>query len=135
MNISTNNTVFSGRQEILYGLKKAANCAKSLELCTNAYSTSRMAMTKYEERMAYNASMRAYLDMIFNDSEFITSVNSFKTKDLNKIRTILKEECNQHGTINPLKVMKEHFADFIKSQKTTSPEKINAAEKLFSMLV
>ena len=88
MNISTNNINFSGKQEILYGLKKAATFAKSLEVCTNAYTTSRMAMTKYEERAAYNASIRAYLDMIYNDSNFAASINNFSQKDLKTIRNM-----------------------------------------------
>ena len=135
MNISTDPTGFSGRQEILYGLRKAAQCAKSLDLCTKAYSTSRMAMTKYEERTAYNASMRAYLDMVLNDSEFVNSAFSFNKRDLCKIRNILKEEKTEHGTIQPLEVLKEHFASLIKSRKSVSAEKKDAVSKLFNLLV
>ena len=134
MNISTNPTNFSGKQEILYGLRKAAQHAKSLDLCTKAYSTSRIAMTKYEERTAYNASIKAYLDMIFNDRDFVNSVNTFNKKELRQIRNILKEEKTEHGIIQPLEVLKEHFGSLIKSQKYSPAQNTKAASELLEKL-
>ena len=133
MDISVNNVNFSGKKEILYGLKKASKYAKSFELCENAYSTSRMAMTKYEERAAYSAAIKAYLDMIINDAEFSSTVKNLKKSDLKEIRGILRETDTEHGIIHPLNKIKNGISDIMQTQKI-SKEKSDFASKLIYML-
>lgn len=118
MDIKINNISFQGKREILYGLTKAAKISRAAELTNKAYVTSRMGMTKYEELTAYDASMRAYLDMATHDAEFPDVINNSLTKeDINSLKNILKEEVTQHGTIKPLTLFCKNMIDVVHKNK------------------
>ena len=103
MNLRVNNVNFSGKTEILYGLKKAAKISQSMEYTKKAYISSRLGMSKLEEMTAYEASMRAYLDMAVHDSEFVNVINhSLTQEDIKSLKNIVKPQVTEHGTIEPL---------------------------------
>lgn len=102
MDISIDNIGFQGKREVYYGLQKAAKIAKTAELNKKGFITSRYAMTKSEERMAYNASVRAYLDMALRDEAFSKTIEELKSKELYALQEILKPEKTQYGLVNPM---------------------------------
>lgn len=134
MDLKINNMSFQGKHEIMYGLKKAAKISRVTELTNKAYITSRMGMTKYEEMTAYDASMRAYLDMATHDAEFANVINrSLSTEDVNSLKEILKPEITQHGSVEPLGLFTEVIQDVAKT-KHRGTKALRAVETLINML-
>ena len=115
MDLKVNALNFQGKKEVLYGLQKAAKIARTLEYSNNAYTMSRMGMTKYEERAAYDASMRAYLDMALRDSEFKETTNKINLAELFKLHEILKPEQTEHALVQPMNKFKSVADDVINS--------------------
>lgn len=134
MDIKINNISFQGKSEILYGLTKAAKIARSSELAQKAYTTSRNGMTKFEELTAYDASMRAYFDMVTKDSEFPEIVkNLLNPEEIKPIKNILKEENIEHGTIQPLSLFCKKMID-VAAKNQRSTEVFNAIGTLSYLL-
>ncbi len=134
MDIKINNISFQGKSEILYGLTKAAKIARSSELAQKAYTTSRNGMTKFEELTAYDASMRAYFDMVTKDSEFPEIVkNLLNSEEIKPIKNILKEENIEHGTIQPLTLFFKKMID-VAAKNQRSTEVFNAIGTLSYIL-
>lgn len=107
MDIKISGIGFQGKKEVLYGLTKAAKIARVSEQTDKAYITSRMAMTKYEEMAAYDASMKAYMDMVIKDSGFKSVAKNANDKDLSVIKEILAPKQTEHGLVEPIKKFSE----------------------------
>ena len=131
MDFKVQNVTFGGKQEIMYGLTKAAKISKISALSNKAYTASRIGATKYEQRAAYEASMSAYTDMVINDSEFTYAVDELIThKDIKTLQDILKPITTEHGYIQPQSVFEEVLKNtanqkYIPKSIKQSVEKLN----------
>jgi hypothetical protein len=115
MDLKINALNFQGKKEVLYGLQKAAKIARASEYSNKAYTMSRMGMTKYEERAAYDASMKAYLDMALRDSEFKETTKKINLSELFELHEILKPEQTEHALVQPMNKFKSVADDVINS--------------------
>ena len=104
MDFKVNGISFQGKQEILYGLTKAAQNAREYETNQTAYIASRIQMKKYEEQAYKKASINAYLDMVVHDINFANVVKDVRGKDLKPIKKILSSFETEHGTVEPMKI-------------------------------
>ena len=104
MDLKVSGISFQGKQEILYGLTKAAQNAREYETNQTAYIASRIHMNKHEEQAYKKASINAYLDMVVHDINFANVVKDVRGKDLRPIKKILTPFETEHGTVEPMKI-------------------------------
>ena len=92
MNITkTNNVNFSGKNEVIYGLKKAANESRKIGLNTiQGYGPH--PIIKDHEIYNSKGALKAYTDMIVNDSQFELGIKKATTDPLinNELKDTLK---------------------------------------------
>lgn len=134
MDLKINNINFQGKKEILYGLKKAASLTRTYELTNKAYVASRIGMTKYEEMTAYRSSIRAYFDMVTNDTDFSDVINNSMSKgDILVLKNLLKPQTTEHGRIEPLQKFIKEAVDIAQINRR-GQEVLNALDKLAETL-
>lgn len=130
MDIKVSSVNFSGKREILYGLKKASQLAQSMEFGrTTAYRGGAI-----NEHLVFNAAMNAYLDMATKDDVFFNVVRNLTKKDLDPIKDNLKEFTTQHGTLKPFGVFKDALENVVKKERGNAETKKTAAEELLKLL-
>ena len=135
MDLKINNICFKGKYEILYGLKNAAAISKTAALAQKNYIQSRVFMTKFEQRTAYDASLRAYLDMVTIDKEFADSVNNFNSEELKYVIETLSPIETDSGVVKPFDIFKKTLLDVMKMNKTIKkPENKGILGILFDKL-
>lgn len=103
MNIASTSVNFTGKKEIVYGLRKAAQEAKTIEINRSYAFGPRPIRRDYEINEAKGA-LNAYADMVTKDGEFNTAIKEIAedkkfTKELGET---LKPKDVQYGKINPL---------------------------------
>ena len=113
MDLKVNGISFQGKQEILYGLTKAAQNAREYETNQTAYIASRIQMKKYEEQAYKKASINAYLDMVVHDINFANVVKDVRGKDLSPIKKILTPFETEHGTVEPMKIFSSSIDNIV----------------------
>lgn len=129
MDLKVSSVNFNGKREILYGLNKASRMAQTIEFGRVAYKGGRV-----NDYLVFNASMRAYLDMVTKDDLFFNSTRTLSQKDLQPIKDNLQEFKTQHGTIRPFGVFKDALEDVIKKERKNSEKKVTAAQELLVLL-
>jgi len=97
MNFSVNNVNFQGKNEVIYGIKKAAQEAKNLKIAA-AYSYGPRPMNKMDAVYQAKGALDAYSDMLVHDETFVETINEIsKDKNildqLNNILTPVKTIC------------------------------------------
>lgn len=89
--MQTNNVSFTGKKEILYGLKKASKEAKAAEI-NRLLSVGPNAQESKSLNSKNNiAAMNAYVDMVVNDSSFKETIENIAPgKETREMRQNLK---------------------------------------------
>ena len=128
MDLKVNNINFSGKREILYGLTQASKYAQTMEYGRTAYKG------KINDHLVFNASMRAYLDMVTKDDVFYNVVRNLTQKDLLPIKENLQELVTQHGTLKPFGIFKDALENVIKNERNNSATKKTASDELLKLL-
>ena len=118
MDLKINNISFQGKSEILYGLKRAAAISRTAALAENNYIQSRLCMTKFEQRTAYDAALRAYFDMVTIDEEFANSVNNFNSEELKYVKKELSPIETDSGVVTPFDIFRKTLLGVMKENKT-----------------
>ncbi len=122
MNISVNNVNFTGKKEVLYGMKMAAKEARNAEGYRALMQCPRPLDRTAEERTSKKL-MNAYIDMAVFDDSFESVIKEYKEDGLKKI---LQPEKWQYIEANPLKLFKESILKTMqKHEKTIDAETIN----------
>ena len=78
-----NSITFNGRQEVMYGLYKAASRAQEIAKM-EAHAKGPRPILNREKIAAYKGSMQAYLDMVTNDDAYLETLD----RDLEGGKTI-----------------------------------------------
>lgn len=110
MNLSVNNVNFTGKKEMMYGLKRAAIEARSAEI-NRSYSFGPHSLPKTSDVYANMSAARAYSDMVIRDDEFVKTAKEF-TKDKNymySMKEILKPIKLTFCEINPFEKFQKQF--------------------------
>ena len=113
MDLKVNSVNFNGKKEVLYGLTKAAQKAKDFEYYNQPSIASRMTTSKQALQTAQNASMKAYLDMVLRDTEFVSVIKNVTDKDLSYIKQLLATEKTEHSVVEPMKKFTEAINDVV----------------------
>lgn len=122
MNISKTNSVnFTGKQEIIYGLKKAAKEAKNIEL-NRSYAFGPRPIRREAEIYEAKGALNAYADMVTKDKEFGNVIKELaEDKEFTQeLGNTLQEKDMQFGKINPLAEFVKTFTTAIKDNSTNS---------------
>ncbi len=102
MDIKINSVSFTGKNEVLYALNKAAQNAKHFAYDSQFDITANMTIRKQIVEAKQNASMKAYLDMALRDESFIKTINELKPSELSDLRNLLQPIQTQHSLVNPM---------------------------------
>ena len=103
MNIQFNNMSFQGQKDVIYGLKNVAELTKQYEMTNISYAHGRAPVQNRINNLSiYEASMKAYADMIAYDDEFVKTITDISTDDLKCLKRILVPTFTEHGLIQPL---------------------------------
>ena len=133
MKLSVNSVNFNGKQEVIYGLKKAAQESRNIEK-NRVLSQGLRPLNRTEEIAKNKSAMNAYLDMVVNDDNFVqtmTSVSEYK-ENLNMVGNLLKEETIQNSRIKPHEVFSKELKNVISNQKIAIKD--NIVEKVINIL-
>lgn len=128
MDLKVNCVDFQGKQEILYGLKKAADNVHSYSV----YMQPRL--MRFGENPAikkYETFANAYLDMVTMDSEFANAVKNFSKKDLKSVREYLKPLENN---VRPIEYFQEFIQDVMRKNHTKTAENKSALQILLDKI-
>ena len=109
MDLSTTNVNFKGKKEIIYGLKKAAQEAKNIEI-NRSYAYGPHPIIREANIYEANGALKAYADMVTKDNKFNTVIKGISedkvlTKELGET---LQPKDVPFGKINP-------FGEFVKA--------------------
>lgn len=131
MNLSINNVNFSGRKEVMYGIKRAAVEARCAEV-NRSYSFEPRTMNREFDRRSNMGALFAYSDMVVRDSSFTDSIKEIvENKDfMSSLRNLLAPIKMTHGKINPLEKFQIQFSNAAKD--TENPTIIDAAYEFLS---
>ena len=104
MNLSINCVSFSGKKEVMYGLKRAAVEARSAEVNRSYSFGPRPVSRELDEKRSLGA-LSAYSDMAVRDSSFITSIQEIQQDKtfMLSLQDLLKPKKLVYGEINPMK--------------------------------
>lgn len=136
MNLSINNINFQGKNEVYYGLKKAAMNSRDSEFC-KAVSMGPRPIDKSFEREKFNAVMKAYLDMAVYDEFFPKTILDLtcdtESKKFLDLKNYLKPEQMQYTKTNPIGEFKRWLKIFVekhnvKIDKSLIEEFVNKLE-------
>ena len=105
-----NKISFNGKNEVIYGLNKAAMAARAAEN-SRAASFGPRPQNLVHLEMTNKTTMNAYLDMITRDRSFVKTISDRNQKDMLSLSGILKPERFRYGNINPLKLFKTSISD------------------------
>ena len=130
----TDGISFTGKQEIIYGIKKAAGIARQMELQDKAYTRLRFFSSKDTEKAVNKAKLDAYLDMVTKDGDFANAIWELSQKDLRQSRNLLMEKQTEHGIIKPFDVFVSAMKDVMSRNKTDSKENKNILDILLYKL-
>ena len=108
-----NNINFCGKREVLYGLRKAAVCARAAENYRAASFGPRPVDRSFLES-ANKTNLGNYLDMVCYDEAFVDTISHIEDKELKELSEILKPDIYQYGRINPLDVFKQSIKNMFK---------------------
>ena len=131
MDLKVNSLNFQGKKEILYGLNKAADAIHSYSV----YTQPRL-IQHGENKIIdkYEASAKAYLDMITKDKSFAENVAEFNNKNLKEIRNHLKAYDIGIHKENPMKYFREFIESVMQNNHTNTQKGKNALAVLLKKL-
>ncbi len=118
-----NKISFNGKNEVIYGLKKAAMCARAAEY-SRAASFGPRPVDRSIMEMTNKTSMGCYLDMVCYDKSFTDTISNMKKEDISELGSLLKNETVQYGDITPFKLFKENLKSLCKHYKKTIPANV-----------
>lgn len=122
MDISINNVNFTGKKEVLYGMKMAAKEARNAEGYRALMQCPRPLNRTVEEKTSKKL-MNAYIDMAVIDDSFESVIKEYEDEGLKKI---LQPEKWQYIEANPLKLFKEAMLKAMqKHEKSINIETMN----------
>ena len=121
MNMTSTNVNFTGKKEIVYGLRKAAQEAKTIEL-NRSYAFGPRPMRREAEIYEAKGALNAYTDMVTKDSKFNTAIKEIAadkalTKELGET---LQAKDVPYGKINPLGEFVKSFSESLKKNKVAA---------------
>ena len=103
MNIQFNNMSFQGQKDVIYGLKNVAELTQPHEMTYIYYVCGRAPLQNRINNLSiYEASMKAYADMIAYDDEFVKTITDISTNDLKCLKRILVPTFTEHGLIQTI---------------------------------
>lgn len=129
MNLTINNVNFNGKNEVIYGLKKAAEEARNIKKeCAYLYGP--RPINKTENIHKAQGALDAYTNMVVHDKSFIESINEI-SKDkriINSLKETLTTIRTTYGDLFP----NERFIEAI--QKSVKKAEINASSSVENFL-
>ena len=117
MNLTINNTAFSGKREVIYGLKNAAREAKQAEF-HRASSFSPRPINKQHLVKERKEVLQAYMDVaVFDDSLEQTLKDLPTQKEGQEIKDMVRPTILQWGEINPEQLFEDSLIKNCMAQK------------------
>ena len=112
MNISKTQTNFQGKREVMYSLKKAAECSRAVNK-EYLLSSGPKPLSRRESISHYSAKMDAYLDSATYDTEFYSTLKEIKDDSISFFEKTLAPIKNEFSSRKPFDLFKSKIRDAV----------------------
>ena len=130
MNLNINNVNFQGRNEVLYGLKKAAQEAQNIGRSSIQASGPRP-LIKDKEIYQAKGALDAYCDMAVKDDWFVETINSISPNVTKEIKETLSPIKNDYASAYPHETFISAIKNAVESAKNNADTSLkNFFEKI-----